>query len=187
MERDVSKQQVIEGMQDGYGAWLAALARVPLNRMTEPGAVGTWTLKDVIAHIASGHRWLAGQLEADARRELPTAPACLGQEIPPPPEVDMTDNQQRNEWYYEQYRAWPLEDVQREAVLAFDWLTRVIEALPESTFSAIYTIADYSNMGHVRRASDDDDFRFPLWSLIHNATWEHYPAHIRDLQAWLEQ
>lgn len=187
LQESLSKQQVLDGMWEGYAAWLAALDGVPDERMTELNTLSEWSIKDVIAHIASGHRWLAGQLEADARGELPTALACLGQEQSPPPQIDMTDNQQRNDWYYDRYREWPLDAVQREADFAFDWATRVIEELRESTFSASYTIAAYANMGHVRPVTDDDDFRFPLWSLIHNATWEHYPAHIRDLETWLEQ
>ncbi len=55
----------------------------------------------------------------------------------------------------------------------------MIEELPDSAFGTIYTIADYDNINHVRPATDDDGFRFPLWSLLYNGTAEHYPDHVR--------
>jgi hypothetical protein len=181
----MTKQEILDALRSGYAEWLAALDAVPNERMSEPDAVGTWTLKDVVAHIASGHRWLAAQLDAAAHRQLPTATACFGQDEAPPPEINIANNQQRNEWNYERYRNWPLEAVQQEAEFAFGWLVRMIEELPEPAFEANYTIADYDNINHVRPATDVDSFRFPLWRLLYNGTAEHYPAHVRDVRGWL--
>ena len=181
----MNKQEILDAMRNEYGAWLAALEQAPEERMTEPDAVGHWTIKDVVAHIASGHRWLAAQLDAAAHRQLPTAQDCFGQDAAPPPQYDIANNQDRNDWNYARHKDWPLEAVMEEAGFAYDWLERMIEALPDAAFEATYTIADYDNINHVRPATDDDTFRFPLWRLLYNATAEHYPDHVRDLQEWL--
>ncbi|MEZ4568961.1 MAG: maleylpyruvate isomerase N-terminal domain-containing protein [Thermomicrobiales bacterium] len=183
----MNKQEILAAARDGYTEWLAVVKRVPEDKMTEPGAAGHWTVKDVIAHIASGHRWLAAQLEAAAHRQLPTAAECFGQDDPPPPDVSIADNQDRNDWNYQRYRDWSLDAVLQEARFTYDWLLQQIEALPDPAFDAIYTIAEYDNINHVRPAAEDDEFRFPLWRLLYNGTAEHYPAHIRDLNDWLDR
>ena len=183
----MNKQEVLDAIRDGYGAWLAVMERVPDERMTEPDAVGYWTLKDVIAHIASGHRWLAAQLDAAAHRQLPTAQKCFGQDEAPPPAFNIASNQDRNDWNYARHKDWPLDAVLQEADFAYGWLVQEIEELPEAAFEATYTIAGYANINHVRPATDGDTFRFPLWRLLYNGTAEHYPAHVIDVREWLAQ
>lgn len=180
----MNKHEILAAMRDGYAEWLAVLERVPEGRMTEPDAVGYWSVKDAIAHIASGHRWLAAQLDAAAHRLLPTSRECFGQDDAPPPELNIANNQHRNDWNYERHKTWSLDAVLQEADFAYGWLDRMIEELPEAAFEATYTIADYANINHVRPATVDDTFRFPLWRLLYNGTAEHYPAHIRDIEEW---
>ena len=180
------KQQLLEAIATGYTGWTDVLARISPERMVEPDTIGDWSVKDVIAHIAADHRWLAAQLDADMQGRLPAASACFGQNDPPPPEYDIADNQDRNDWNVLRHRDWTLEAVTGEAGFAYGWLLETIEALPEAQLTVTYTIANYDNINHLRPATDDDDFRFPLWSLISNYTIEHYPSHVRDVQNWLD-
>ena len=122
--------------------------------MTEPDAVGNWTMKDVIAHIAADHRWLAAQLDAATHRQLPTARDCFGQDDAPPPGINIGHNQDRNDWNYARHRVWTLDAVLDEASFAYSWLLQMIEALPDAALGTIYTIADYDNINHVRPATD---------------------------------
>src|SRR5215471_2231280 len=48
------------------------ITQVPPERMTEPGACGSWSVKAVLAHLAVENDWLALQLE---RRHVGKAPA----------------------------------------------------------------------------------------------------------------
>jgi hypothetical protein len=34
---------------------------------------------------------------------------------------------------------------------------------------------------------ETDTFRFALWRLLYSGTAEHYPAHVRDIESWLER
>ncbi len=183
----MTKEEILDAMRAGYSEWLAELESVPDGCMTEPNAVGTWTIKDVVAHIASEHRWLTAQLEAAAHRQLPAAMACYGQDTSPPLDVNIANNQERNEWNYARHRDWPLDNVLAEAEFAFNWLLRMIEELPETAFEAAYTTANYDNINHVRPAAPGDGFRFPLWRLLYNGTAEHYPAHVQDVRDWLNR
>ena len=182
----MKKQGLLTAIGEGYSHWIDVLAGISPERMVEPNAVGDWSVKDVVAHIAADHRWLAAQIEAATKGRRPTANACFGQDDPPPPEYDIANNQDRNDWNVLRHRDWTLEAVTGEAGFAYGWLLEMIEELPESDLTATYTIASYDNINHVRPANDDDDFRFPLWSLISNYTIEHYPSHVRDVQNWLD-
>ena len=65
----------------------AFLASIPRERMTEPGATGPWSVKDVIAHVAAWRSRTLARLEA----------AAAGQPEPPPPwpaELDEDDSDQ---------------------------------------------------------------------------------------------
>jgi hypothetical protein len=179
--------EVVEAMQNGYAGWLAVLERAPEERMTENNAVGHWSVKDILAHIAAGHRWLAAQLDATAHRQMPTAQECFGQNEAPPCEYNIANHQDRNDWTYARHKDWPLAAVIEEADFAYTWLVRMIAVLPESAFDAAHTIAEYSNINRVRPATGDDTFRFPLWRLLYNGTAEHYPFHVKDIDDWLSR
>src|SRR5437899_4018286 len=48
------------------------LARLSVEQMNQPGAVGVWSVKDVLAHIAYWEQYTTGILAAVARGEAPT-------------------------------------------------------------------------------------------------------------------
>src|SRR5436305_11075681 len=76
------------------------LDSIPRERMTEPGATGPWSVKDVIAHVASWRGRTLDRLEAAvAGRPEPPAPW--------PPELEEDDS--INEWFYQKHRDDPLD------------------------------------------------------------------------------
>lgn len=63
---------LLERIEEGWSALLAALDEIPDDRLEESGAVGDWSMKDVLGHIAywdevaieDAGKALAGQREA---------------------------------------------------------------------------------------------------------------------------
>src|SRR5262245_34965945 len=108
----------------------AFLATIPKDRMTEPGATGPWSVKDVIAHVAAWRDRTIARLEA----------SLAGQPEPPPlwpPELDEDDP--INNWFYERDRDLPLDDVLKKWDTSFDRVRKVLVALPdEALFNADY-------------------------------------------------
>jgi len=78
------------------------LASIPRERMTEPGATGPWSVKDVIAHLAAWRGWTVARLEAAVAGQL---------DAPPPWPSELQDTDQINQWLYEQHRDEPLDAV----------------------------------------------------------------------------
>ena len=72
----------------------SVVSRVPTERMSEAGACGSWSVKDMLAHLAVENVWLALQLERRARGEVPD-PA----ELQRVEEVGLADNERRNTYY----------------------------------------------------------------------------------------
>ena len=77
----------------------SVLSHVPPERMTEPGACGSWSVKDVLAHLAVENDWLALQLERRARGEGPSS-----EELQRIQELRLAENQTRNAYYAELHR-----------------------------------------------------------------------------------
>jgi hypothetical protein len=98
------------------------LATIPRERMTEPGATGHWTVKDVIAHTTGWRNRFIAQLEAIA----------AGQPEPPAPwPAELTEDDDVNAWIYEQHRDEPLDDVLAGWDSSFDRLRAAFVALPD--------------------------------------------------------
>src|SRR3954471_12713011 len=98
------------------------LASIPQERMTEPGATGPWSAKDVIAHLTAWRSRTLARLEA----------AAAGKPGPPPPwPPELEEVDPVNEWFYEQHRDEPLDAVLAGWDASFDRLRAVVVALPD--------------------------------------------------------
>lgn len=167
-------------------AWEAALAEVPPGRLTEPFAEGSWAPKDVIAHLTADFRWMAGQLRALMRGELPTVEECYGHEEVPPPGVDLGDQDQRNAWRHEAVdRHRSLDEVVANAPRWADAFEEAIAAIPDGELARPYTYAEHLHIAHVRPAAEGEP-SWPLGQIISSYADEHYAAHTADLRAWLD-
>jgi hypothetical protein len=135
------------------------LARVDAARMDQPGVSGEMSVKDIIAHIAWYERETVGLLNARA---------LVGSELWYRP------LNERNAAILEANRERPLSEVQAEARRAFEQLVQAVQSLSEEELN--------------------DSSRFEgmppewvPWKAIASNTYEHYPQHIPDIEAWLEQ
>lgn len=167
MADTVSKSELLRTLQTERTAWEALLAEVPEERMTEPGAADTWSVKDVLAHVAVYERWTAEQLDAMMRgeSEMYTAPDT-------PPEANTDDMDRRNAVYYEVWRDRSLADVRRESEEAFALLRAAIERAPEDLLNESERFAWLGGS--------------PVWQMIPGNAYEHYRDHMPSIHAWLD-
>ena len=150
-----AKEELLAQIRAEWAAWEALIARAE-GRLTEPGACGEWSFKDVIAHMTVYQRFLAGLLGGNVR------------EVHQPAEIGF-DVQKRNEWFHEQDKNRSLEDVLAEARQVHgEIVRRVEEQTPEEL-----------------RRHPVDWQAWPAWRWTIHLTHEHYPEHVPDLEAWL--
>lgn len=166
MAETISKTELLEKLDTARAGWDTLIAQVPEDRMTEPGAAGEWSVKDVLAHVAVYERWTADQLNAMMRgeTEMYAAPD-------EPPGADTEDTDAQNAVYYEVWRGRSLDEVRREQREAFDLLRAAIEQAPEELLNESER---FSWLGGSA-----------VWQLIRGNSYGHYDDHIPSIRAWL--
>jgi len=160
MDEPMTKARLIETLKARRAAWEAALAAVPEARMTEPGAAGVWSVKDLIVHLNYYEQWYASRMEEVLRGERHT-----------PTSMDRMHWDERNDLVYQQNRYRPLADVLAEAHHSFHRLLRAVEAQSEAFLTEPQTFEGAP--GPVR-----------IWEMLRGDVYDHYGLHIPSLEAW---
>ena len=70
----------------------AVLARIPEDRMLEPGVTGEWSVRDLLAHIAGYERYVSALIFGELEGRTPTNQDFYGRDDPPTPEDDANDD-----------------------------------------------------------------------------------------------
>ena len=131
--------------------------------MTEPGAAGDWSVKDVMAHLTSYSRWFVSASEAHFRGEPPPLDGSEGM-----------DFEQRNLFWHQQTRERPLTEVQAESQWVFSRLLEVVEAHSEEFLTQPQQFEGAPGPLLVSKMLEGDGY-------------EHYREHMRTMRAWLAQ
>jgi hypothetical protein len=154
----MTKADVLDKMRAGRAEWEALIAQVPRERMTEPGVMGAWSVKDIIAHVT----WGEAEITAVFRRH-----ALVGSDLWNLPQDE------RNAAMVAESRARSLDDVLAEAERAYPQLLAAVQSLDDADLN---DAARYANMPPLWRP----------WQLIAGNTYNHYPDHIPAIRAWLD-
>jgi Mycothiol maleylpyruvate isomerase N-terminal domain len=141
----------------------SVVSHAPIERMTEPGACGSWSVKDVLAHLAVENDWLALQLERRVRGEVPGP-----EELQRVQELGLADNETRNTYYAQQHKDLDLAYVRDWDRRANERLLIALAALPE----ACLLEPDWWTFGRALGSVFD---------------LEHDREHAQGIQRWLGQ
>lgn len=154
------KDKLLAQIRAEHEKWRMLLAEIGEERMEQPGPMGDWTFKDLVAHLSGWRERTIRRLEAGPGQEPPTSwPSNL------------TDDDEINAWFYEQNRDRPLGDVLADYDAHFGRLATAIAALPDED---ITTPGRFDWVGG--EALADVDF----FDHLHE---EHEPS----IRAWLAQ
>jgi uncharacterized protein (TIGR03083 family) len=151
----VTVKELTEMVRTERAAWEALLARVPRERLTEPGLPGGWSVKDVLAHMTWGMHEGIGMMRAKR---------LAGSDL------WKLDDDGRNAIVVEQSRARSLEDI-----LA-DYETTSGDYMKE-----VARLSDEECNDPARWREMPPDWR--PWRVIYDP--KHYAHHARDLREWL--
>jgi uncharacterized damage-inducible protein DinB len=158
----MTKTKLIETLRAKRAAWDALLAAAPEERMTEPGAAGAWSVKDIVAHLTYHERWYADRLHEQLRGEHYA-----------PTEIDRMHFEERNERIYQQHRDLPLAQVLAESRQAFERLLAGVEAHTE-TF--LIEPQQFEGM----------PAPFAVWQMLRGDVYEHYEQHMPSIRQWMD-
>jgi uncharacterized protein (TIGR03083 family) len=136
--------------------WEAVLARVPRDRLTEPGLPGGWSVKDVLAHMTWGMHEGIGVMRAKR---------LVGSDL------WKLDDDGRNAVVVEQSRARPLEDILAD-----------YESTSGDYMNELAGLSDDELNDPALWPEMSPDWR--PWRIIYDP--KHYAHHARDLREWLD-
>ncbi len=167
METRMTRAELVDTLRTERENWESLLAEIGRERMTQPGATGEWSVKDVIAHVTYYEQWLANWLEAAQRGEVL---ARTG--------IDEMEMHERNAVIYGQNRDLPLDEVLAQSRQSFERVLQSVQALSEQD------VTDPSRFERYIAAVWDETP--PLWECIAGDSFGHYAEHITPIRAWLE-
>jgi uncharacterized protein (TIGR03083 family) len=151
------KSDLVRAIRDERQRFDEVLARVPRERLAEPGVSHDWSVKDVLAHIAWGLRENVGV----ARTRV-----LAGSDL-----WKLGDDE-RNAIVFERERARPLDDVLRDHRESFDDFMRALDDLTEEELNDPARIRDMIP-------------GWRPWRILYHPG--HADAHAKDICAWLER
>ena len=159
MEHSPTLQEIIEKVKHERATWEVLIEQIEQERFTQPGVAGSWSVKDIIAHITWHEREMVGLVKAHA---------LVGSELWNLP----TD--ERNAAIYDEISEQPLEQVLEESTQVSQQL---IDMLPSLTDQDLTNPESFPGM--------PPDWQ--PWMIIAQNTYEHYQDHIPDIERWISE
>jgi hypothetical protein len=163
MSEQMDKARILNEMRAHYAALEEILTPLDRTQMTTKGIIPDWSIKDILAHIASWHHRLLTWLQAAIRNEEPT--------ISGPDSVEEIDA--LNAQFYQENKSRPLDEVLTDFRTTHQQIMDRIQAMPEGDLISSQRFA--WTKGSL------------LWQLVAGDTYEHYQEHIGQIQKWLVQ
>jgi hypothetical protein len=141
--------------------WDALLARVGPERMDLPNVEGTWSVKQIVAHLT----WYEAVIVEGAQKIMSTG--TFVREGLRALSID-----ERNAILADQSRARPVREILDESERVFRQLLAVVSACPDDI------------LNDPRRLGLPDDV--VPWMLVANNSYAHYQEHAQAIVAWLD-
>jgi hypothetical protein len=181
MDTPTTISALLDRIDAAHAEFESAIAAIPDERLLAPNTIGTWSVRDVMAHVGGDQRWMAGQLEALRDGTLPTSRSCYGDDLPPP-EGDWSSQDARNAWQRERFGALSLDEVRSMAAEAHERLIAAIRSFTDEQLSDKLAIANLGTTAHIRPAKEGEH-GWPLVEWIGGVTYRHYAEHLGDIRA----
>ena len=159
MAKPTTKHELLRFQRKGRERWEALLARVPVERVDEPGVKGQHSVKDIVAHLAAWERHAGERLRRLVRREAlePLPPSGMAWA-----EYEHAFNKKVHERWHRQ----PWAEVDAEAKAAYTEFIIAAGALPEDVLFA-------ANQ--------------PAWQIVAFNGYLHYEHFEGSLREWLRR
>ena len=122
MPRPTTQDQLLSASQQEHTALEELLATLTPEQMTQPGVLGEWSVKDVLAHLIEWEQMVLGWYKAGRRGQAPQIPAegfNWGQ-LPA-----------LNQRIYEKHRGRPLGDVLKQFKASYRSVLKAVQGMSE--------------------------------------------------------
>ncbi len=162
MEELLNKAQLLDKMHSEYTAFQMLLNSLDETQMTTAGENGDWSIKDILAHIATWQKHLLDRLEAAAHNQEPAVPV-----------QSLTDEEidRLNEQFYQENKSRPFAEVLTDFRSTYLQIVKAMQTISDTDLTDPHCFAWMGGS--------------PLLRLVAGDTYEHYQEHIGPIQEWL--
>ncbi len=122
MPRPQTKKQLLEAMEVERKALEQLLARLSPAQMTQPGIVGEWSVKDVLAHLLEWQQMVLNWYSTGLKGKVPAIPA---------EGLNWSQIPELNQRIYEKHCGRPLADIQKEFKASYKKTLNTIQDLSD--------------------------------------------------------
>ncbi len=159
MKDPTSKSEILQVMHTARAEWDALIAQVPHLRMFETVGSGSWSLKDIIAHITEYDRWLA---------------LGLAMRLQKPPQIWLDDIglDEFNAVLHQQIAGCNLDDILLDSNRVFQDLISEVETHSEAYLFGTHRVEGVS-------------YDVIPCQLLKSESYGHYNDHTSAIRAWL--
>jgi len=158
--KPANKAELLASIQAGYEQFAALLTSLRVEQMSTPGVNGSWSIKDNLAHLSAWQNYQAARLEGIPAGAEPSDPTS-----------GLETEDEINEYFYQQYKARPVEAVLADFRSSYQ---RVLAATQALSWEALTSPFPWY----------DNDV--PVVAYTIGNTTGHYKAHSEIIQHWLE-
>lgn len=123
MPRPGTKKQLLETIEAEHKALEQFLAGLSPAQMTKPGAIGEWSVKDVLAHLLEWQHMVLSWHAAGLQGKVPATPA---------EDLNWSQIPQLNQQIYEKHCHRALADIQKEFKSSHKKMLSTIQSLSEA-------------------------------------------------------
>ncbi len=161
------RAELLEQIERERRIWERLLAEADEARMTEPGVMGDWSFKDVVAHLSGWRVLTLARLEAAAEGrepEPPPWPAGLNEHV---------DQDRINDWIYRASLDRSLQDVLAAYSQSFERMRAAVAGLSDQALT---------DRGHYPWLGG-----YPLEAVLHGTFGHFHDDHEPELREWLRR
>ncbi len=159
MNDPTSKSELLQVMHTARNAWDALIAQVPHLQMSESVGSGSWSIKDIIAHVTEYDRWLGLGL-------------ALRLQKPPQIWLDDISLDEFNAVLHQQIAGRNPDDILLDSNRVFQDLISEVEAHSEAYLFGTHRVEGVS-------------YDVIPFQLLKSESYGHYNDHIPAIRAWL--
>lgn len=124
---DTDKERLAKELDEARKELLTSIQGLSGEQMTQPGAVGEWSVKDVLSHVTSWEEFALPDLARLARGDTPTL-ASIGN-------LQSANYDGPNSMIMALRRNLPLDQVLRELEIVHADFVQAVDRLPESVLA----------------------------------------------------
>lgn len=181
----MEKDALLKASEDASAGWETLIEALGIEGLEHPGALGTWRVRDILAHCNGYDRWQLVQLRCAFTGDNPTDAELTGG-IEYPPNDDMRDDAM-NAMFVAGANSLTTQEVLRHWREVANMRARWISGASQEQLDAVVGADWNSDTKRIIRLASEVpsvDGPLPAWQILFKQV-EHLDEHLAAVREWM--